>query len=105
MKNSGSAYVRLRARNPSPLPPLTAAGYRLPSPREPRSEKHRAATHSPKTRQTTARCGRQSDICHDSSSGNRQNVRGRHTMNLRVFMKCTLQNEDFSAKRLLAPRK
>jgi len=69
------------------------------------TRKTRAATHSPKTRQTTARCGRQSDICHDSSSGKRQNVRGRHTMNLRVFMKCTLQNEDFSAKRLFAPRK
>lgn len=35
--------MRPRARNPSPLPLLTAAGYRLPSPREPRPEKHRAA--------------------------------------------------------------
>ena len=71
----------------------------------PDAEKHRAGIRSPKARQTAVRCSLLPYIRHDSSSDTRQNVRGRHTMNLRVFMKCTLQNEDFSAKRLFAPRK
>ena len=100
-----------RARAPAREKPFTApASHRR---RLPPSVTARASTrktprrhpHSPKTRQTTARSGRCPDICHDSSSGTRQNVRGRHTMSLRVFVKCTFQNEDFSAKRLFAPRK